>query len=164
MKIIAIDPGNELSAWCALRHRLPCGSDKVDNPTLLGVLRDEDVWNPSADRLAIEMIASYGMPVGREVFETCLWIGRFMEAWERRGGKVQLVYRRDVKLFHCESVRATDANIRASIIDRFGPGKAKAIGTKAARGPLYGMKGDQWAALAVALKVAALENPEEMKA
>lgn len=155
MRVVAIDPGNELSAWCSVRNGMPLGSDKVDNPTLLGVLRDDDVWTPAEDLLAIEMIASYGMPVGREVFETCLWIGRFIEAWERRGGKYVLVYRREVKLFHCESVRATDANIRASLIDRFGPGKAKAIGTKREPGPLYGMKGDEWSALAVALKVAA---------
>ena len=64
---------------------------------------------------------------------------------------VALVYRRDVKLFHCQTVRANDANIRAAIIDRFGPGKEKAIGKKSAPGPLYGIKGDEWSALAVAL-------------
>jgi hypothetical protein len=31
----------------------------------------------------------------------------------------------------------------------------KAIGTKKAPGPLYGLKGDEWSALAVALKAAA---------
>lgn len=153
-RVIAIDPGNELSAWARLHEGLPDSAGKLPNDELLKVVRSE--WLPeTVDLLAIEMIASYGMPVGREVFETCLWIGRFLEAWNARGGKVALVYRRDVKLFHCESVRATDANIRAAIIDRFGPGKAKAIGTKKVPGPLYGWKGDEWSALAVALKVAA---------
>lgn len=152
--VIAIDPGNEESAWCRVRDSRPDGADKISNAELLRVLRSE--WAPeTVDLLAIEMIASYGMAVGREVFETCLWIGRFVEAWESRGGQTRLIYRRDVKLFHCESVRATDANIRAALIDRFGPGKEKAIGKKASPGPLYGFKGDTWAALAVALKAAA---------
>ena len=156
--IIAIDPGNELSAWCVLQGGQLIASKKQPNAEVLEMVRSTEYgWKFAYDTvLAVEMIASYGMPVGREVFETCLWIGRFIEAWERRGGRgpLQLVYRRDVKLFHCESVRATDANIRASLIDRFGPGKAKAIGTKGAPGPLYGLKGDQWSALAVALKAA----------
>ena len=153
--ILAIDPGPEMSAWCALDGDKPVAFGKEPNSELLIRVRRE--WSPldRGDLLAVEMIASYGMAVGREVFETCLWIGRYLEAWERRQGKFRLVYRKDVKLFHCESVRATDANIRASIIDRFGPGKAKAIGTKAAKGPLYGIKGDEWSALAVALKAAA---------
>lgn len=149
MNILAIDPGNELSAWCSLQDGKPFAWGKLDNAAVLNMLREER----AADRLlAIEMIASYGMPVGREVFETCLWIGRFIEAWAYQ---YRLVYRKDVKIFHCESVRATDANIRASLIDRFGPGKAVAIGTKKAPGPLYGLKGDEWSALAVALKAAA---------
>ena len=44
------------------------------------------------------------MAVGREVFETCLWIGRFVEAWYEPDA-VQLVYRRDVKLHLCGSAR-----------------------------------------------------------
>ena len=155
MRIVAIDPGNDSSAWCALEDGKPVAFGKEPNSDVLIRCRRE--WSPldAGDVLAVEMIASYGMPVGREVFETCLWIGRYIEAWERRQGKFRLVYRKDVKLFHCESVRATDANIRAALIDRFGPGKAIAIGKKSAPGPLYGLKGDEWSALAVALKAAA---------
>jgi hypothetical protein len=90
--------------------------------------------------LAVEMIASYGMAVGRKIFDTCLWIGRFIEAWLAHGGAYRLIYRRQVKLHLCESVRANDSNIRAALIDRFGPGKDKAVCRKAAPGPLFGLK------------------------
>lgn len=161
MRIIAIDPGNTQSAWCELEDGKPLRTDKVSNDILIASLRNTEsyVWKP--DLLAIEMIASYGMAVGKEVFETCLWIGRFIEAWK---GQYRLVYRKDVKLFHCETVRATDANIRASLIDRFGPGREKAIGTRAAPGPLYGIKGDAWSALAVALTVHGVGAPLEAMA
>lgn len=150
MTILAIDPGNEESAWCEFDAGQPKQSDKVQNSEMLFRLRSLRI-----DRLlCIEMIASYGMAVGKEVFETCLWIGRFQEAWESRGGTVRLVYRREVKLYLCESARANDANIRAALIDRYGPGKDKAIGKKATPGPLYGIKGDEWSALAVALTAA----------
>lgn len=155
--VIAIDPGNEQSAWCELKEGLPVAHSKEPNAEVLHSLRYAQalrVW-PRDALLAVEMIASYGMAVGREVFETCLWVGRFLEAWESRGGQTVLVYRKEVKLHHCESMRATDANIRAALIDRYGPGKEKAIGKKNARGPLYGLKGDEWSALAVALKAAA---------
>lgn len=152
MKILGIDPGNEQSAWCELVDGAPRASEKIENAKLLHALRSDQF--ASADLLAIEMIASYGMPVGREVFETCLWIGQFIEAWASRGGAYRLVYRRDVKMFLCESNRANDATIRAALIDRYGPGRERAIGTKRAPGPLYGVKGDAWSALAVALTAA----------
>jgi hypothetical protein len=100
--------------------------------------------------LAIEAIASYGMPVGAEVFNTCIFVGRFQQAW-RDPNAVRLIYRRDVKLLMCGSARAKDANIRQALIDKLGP-----VGTKAAPGPLYGVKSHAWAALAVA--VTALET------
>lgn len=102
------------------------------------------------DALAIEMIASYGMPVGREVFETCVWIGRFIEAW---GGPYTLVYRKDVKLHLCGQPRAKDSNIRQALIDRYG-GKDRAVGKKATPGPLYGVSADVWSALAIAVTFA----------
>jgi hypothetical protein len=73
---------------------------------------------------------------------------------------VKLVYRKDVKLYLCGSLRATDANIRAALLDRFGPGREIAVGTKRAPGPLYGIKGDEWSALAVALTLQAQLEPD----
>mgnify|MGYP001564619465 FL=1 len=157
-KILAIDPGTERSAWCELEDGKPIRWATQLNADVLDMLRGRAWnWRPPQYQLAIEGIASYGMAVGREVFETCMWIGRFREAWENRHGVAQIVYRREVKLFHCENARANDANIRAAIIDRFGPGKDVAIGRKASPGPLFGVKGDEWSALAIALTAAGLQ-------
>src|ERR1017187_321587 len=148
--ILAIDPGPELSASCEVADGLPSFPCNIPNAELLDYMRrlyDEEGPLPL---LAVEGIASFGMPVGKEVFDPCIFIGRCLELWESRGGTTRLVYRRDVKLFLCQSVRATDSNIRAALMDRYG-GKAKAIGTKAAKGPLFGLKQDMWSALAVAL-------------
>lgn len=148
-RILGIDPGSAETAWCAIVDGRPVLFGKERNDLVLEHLRK--TWEPAEDLAAIEMIASYGMAVGREVFETCVLIGRMVEAWSARGGRVQLVYRKDVKLFHCETSRANDANIRAALLDRYGPGRDQAVGTKRAPGPLYGIKGDEWSALAVAL-------------
>ena len=96
------------------------------------------------------MVASYGMPVGAEVFETVFWIGRFYERHENEGGRVARVFRKDVKMHLCGQTKAKDSNIRQALIDRYGPGKEKAIGLKKTPGPLYGIKGDEWQALALA--------------
>jgi hypothetical protein len=104
-------------------------------------------------RLAIEMIASYGMPVGREVFETCIWIGRMKQVWHRPDD-VMLVYRKDVKLHLCAHPRAKDSNVRQALIDLFpatGGGKTPQIGTSKQPGPLYGVSSHAWPALGVAV-------------
>jgi hypothetical protein len=92
------------------------------------------------------MIASYGMAVGASVFETCVWIGRFVQTASVSGGNVTRVFRKDVKLHLCNSPRAKDGNVRQALIDRLGP-----QGTKKAPGPTYGVKSHEWAALAVAV-------------
>jgi hypothetical protein len=99
------------------------------------------------------MIASYGMAVGKEVFETCVWIGRFIENW-RDPDAAKLVYRKDVKMFLCGTTKAKDANIRQALIDSYpatGGGAIPQIGTKNAPGPLYGVSSHVWPALGVAL-------------
>lgn len=141
--MIAIDPGPEQSAWVVYEGGKVYGGRIEPNDDVLSRLECE--WG--SEDVAVEMIASYGMAVGKEVFETCLWIGRF----DYVAGCAALVYRKDVKMHLCGSMRAKDANIRQALIDRFGPGKDKAIGTKKAPGPLYGFKSHMWAALAVAV-------------
>lgn len=143
MKIIAIDPGCSDSAFIRYEDGKIHQFGKVANNDLREML-PRAVWpnDLAVDHVVIEMIASYGMPVGREVFETCVWIGRFIEVW---GGDYSLVYRKDVKLHLCGSVRAKDSNIRQALIDRFG-----APGTKKTPGPTFGVAADVWAALAVA--------------
>ena len=119
---------------------------------------DEPYPGPAqADMVAIEMIASYGMPVGREVFETCVWVGRYMERARRRRLPVRLVYRAEVKMHLCRSMKAKDGNIRQALIDKLGP-----PGTKKAPGVTYGVSGDMWAALGVA--VTAWETPAPLTA
>ncbi len=100
--------------------------------------------------LVIEQIASYGMAVGETTFETVFWSGRFAQAHLSQGGQWSRIKRLEVKLHLCHDSRAKDANIRQAILDRFG-GRDKALGKKKAPGPLYGISGDLWSALAVAL-------------
>ena len=138
MKILAIDPGTTSSAWILWEGRNLDG-DHYPNHELLETL-DKDFVN--VEKIAIEMIACYGMAVGAETLETILWIGRFIQASKL---PVQLVYRKDVKLDLCGSMRAKDANVRQALIDLYGP-----VGTRKNPGPLYGVSKHIWSALAVA--------------
>lgn len=146
--IAAIDPGTTHSGWVIYADGSPLASGVSENGDLLS---DFTFHSEKADLIAIEMIASYGMAVGAEVFETCLWIGRFMQALGPH--KVRLVYRKEVKSHLCGSQKAKDANIRQALIDRWG-GKAEAIGNIKKPGPLYGIKSHAWPALAVAVTAA----------
>jgi len=143
--LIAVDPGPTESAWCLLREGNPVAWGKEPTPLVRDRLRG---WRVP---VYIEMIASYGMAVGREVFDTCTWIGRMEQVVEDCGCQAHRIFRIDVKTHLCKRPNANDSNIRQALIDRFGPGKDKAIGTKKRPGPLYGMAGDCWAALAVAV-------------
>ena len=153
--ILAIDPGTAESGWVILRGKRVADAGVCSNADMLRMVSGET--GNDIDILAIEMIASYGMAVGREVFETCVWIGRMQQAW-RSPMSVRLVYRRDVKLHLCGSARAKDPNIRAALIDLLGP-----AGTRKQPGPTYGVKSHAWAALGVAVTVAGL-TPEAARA
>ncbi len=148
MRILAIDPGSENSAFVFWDSNQQKVIDKgiLPNKDLLFNIRHP--WESKIDRLCVEMIASYGMPVGKEIFETCLLIGRIMEIWKwiYPINETHLIYRKDIKLHFCQSARAKDSNIRQALIDKFGP-----PGTKKNPGRLYGIKADEWAALAVAV-------------
>lgn len=142
--ILSIDPGPTESAWVSYDGAKPTAWAKVPNEQLLGMLRA----GTPCDILVIEQIAAMGMAVGASVFETCVWTGRYIEAWDPMPW--YRVKRHQVKMHLCGHPRAKDPNIRQALIDRYG-GKDAAIGKKKTPGPLYGMAGDGWAALAVAV-------------
>lgn len=149
--VLALDPGNARSALIALRGRHILFARHDDNDVLRGWMREQNTRGllPANAVLVIEQVASMGMAVGETVFETVFWSGRFAELWMARGGVVDRMPRHVVKLALCHSARANDSNIRQRIIDLYG-GPA-AIGRKANQGPLYGIKADLWAALALGL-------------
>jgi hypothetical protein len=144
--ILAIDPGPVVSAYVVLDGNLkPIRFGMVDNAILNDIIIcDIHLENPNIKYVAIEMIASYGMAVGKEVFETCVWIGRFTETALKYFDKVGNIYRKDEKMNLCHTMKAKDGNIRQALIDRFG-----VVGTKKDPGWFYGVSKDVWAAIAV---------------
>lgn len=154
--ILAIDPGPVESAYVVMdpdTYR-PISFDKLPNEQMLA--RIQTLHEQGATSAAIEMIASYGMAVGAEVFDTCVWIGRFyahIEGWMTI--TPDLIKRLPVKVHHCHSAKATDANIRQALVDRFAQGFGNhGKGTKANPSPFYGFHRDIWAAYALAVYVA----------
>ena len=152
--ILAIDPGDRQSAYVVMGKDLrPLEFKKAENEDLLArIPRLLDRYGDLS--LALEMVASYGMPVGASVFETCVWIGRFWQACDALPRKA-LVYRIDEKLTLCHDSRAKDANIRQALIDRFAPGVPNSgKGTKKNPGWFYGFSADVWQAYAVGVTCA----------
>ena len=159
--IFAIDPGTTQSAWVCYSPESKRIIMKMieSNESLLTRIRDMN--RKSVSTLAIEMVASYGMPVGREVFETCVWIGRFVEA---AGMPFRFIYRMEVKMHLCHNSRAKDSNIRQAILDRYpqtGGGKTPQVGTAKKPGPLFGFKKDLYSALGVAIVATETQVQEE---
>ena len=162
--IIGIDPGNKETAIVLIDDQnIPIISAKMSNATVCGWIYDAMInrINGASVEIGIECIASYGMAVGAEVFETAEWSGRIREYVDTWTESIFRVYRRDVKLNLCGSSKAKDGNVRQAIIDRYprtGGGKTPQIGTKKEQGPLYGFAKDKWAALGVALTVADMRD------
>lgn len=154
MIYIGIDPGPKYTAIVELRDGEVIDAQKLDNDEVLHRLQHYySRWVARCNQFCFtcEMIASYGMAVGAEVFETCVWIGRFLQVVD---GNMNRVNRITVKTHLCHSAKAKDPNVRQALIDRLGP-----QGTKKKPGPTYGVSGDMWAALAVA--VWTMDNDKE---
>jgi hypothetical protein len=149
MMIFAIDPGNTESGYAIIEmpdFRL-AKFGKVANEELLEII-ERIPW--AVFDFAIEMVASYGMPVGKDVFETCVWIGRFIQ--EATPAPHHFVYRKDEKLCLCHDSRAKDSNIRQALIDRYAKFDFKSgKGTKKNPDTFYGVSKDVWQAIAVAV-------------
>jgi hypothetical protein len=172
MIVCGIDPGTFKSGVICFDTDIErvTYSSELRNEVVLSVLRQEGDF-PAIDayewsHLFIENIESMGLAVGQSTFQTCFWIGRFIEAYEHGTGcSVHMVSRGDEKITICgastyvnpetgKRKAVGDAEIRRALIERFpatGGGKTPQIGTKKQPGPLYGVTGHSWQALSVAI-------------
>ena len=146
MKILAIDPANELTAYVIVDTDFKIyDKGKVPNSEMLEIIERNEY-----DIMAIEIIANFGLS-GRHLFETSEMIGRCDYANTLNGKTTLRIKRNDVKK-HFKVKRGSkqnpvpgaDSQIRTSLINRFGE-----VGTKASPGYFYKFKEDIWQAMAV---------------
>jgi hypothetical protein len=144
--VLAIDPGYRDSAFVRYDGARILSHGIEANEQLL----DDLQRTTHTDVLVIEEMqlftSNYG--VGREIFDSVFWSGRFAQAWSPR--PFERLLRSKVR-GHLGATKGGDAAVRASLIDRFGPYKEQAIGRKNAPGPLFGIRSDEWSALAIAV-------------
>lgn len=161
MNILALDPGTTQTGWAVVGSDMKIlGHGIFGNGQLLDVLVGGCIsfhhgvsFPYKVDKLACEMMQGQGMPVGKEVFETLVWIGRFVQAWHDPE-KVIMVFRKSVKIHLCGTNRANDSNVRQAIIDLYEPtggGTTPQIGTKGQPGPLFGVSSHVWPAIGVGI-------------
>jgi hypothetical protein len=160
MNILGLDPGPQQTAFvrfCIETRTLMSFGIEANDAILV---RLKSVFPNGVDFVITESIGHYGtgMAVGAEVFDTCEWIGRYLQVVSETGIGFAKIKRHKVKMTLCGSMQAKDSNIRQALIDRFGPGKEKAIGCKKTPGPLYNVTSHVWSALAVAVTWAETEG------
>lgn len=140
--ILAIDPGPRESAFCLWDGERIIGANKILNEYVF-----TQIVNAGEGALvAVEHLQCFGMAVGASVFETAYWVGEYRSFCKLKSVEFARVFRSEVKMHFCHSMRAKDANISQALRDRFG-GK----GTKKSPGLTYGLKADMWSAFAIAV-------------
>lgn len=141
MITIGIDPGTSESGVVTFDDGKLVNSAVLSNADTLRFVQQHRF-----NVLAVEWIQAMGMSVGKEVFETCMWVGRFVQA--ATCDEVRLVPRLKIKLHHCGNSRAKDGNIVQSMKDKHGD-----KGTKKEPGFFFGVSSHAWQACAVAFYV-----------
>ena len=116
--ILGIDPGPTESAYCYVTLRQTVDSaGKVSNVELIEMLRASalSTWS-----VAVESIQSFGMVVGRSVFDTCYQIGRIQQACEDLGIPCTLYPRQEYLRRICGGSHTKDSILRQAMELRFG--------------------------------------------
>lgn len=151
MRLLAIDPGNVESAYVVMDRdtQKPLEHEKVGNEELEKRLLGGEL---EFDEAVIEVISSYGLPVGKDVHQTCMEIGRLSAIVESLGKKMYGCYRRDVKLHLTGIASSKDVNVRAALIEMYAKHDFKnGKGTKDNPDWWYKFRADEWAAAGLAV-------------
>ena len=171
--IVGYDPssanGNAVVAVRAMRDRLDkapevrvlCNRGTVEDSWIF--ISSEMLWTHTL--VAIERVKSTGQS-GDSLLRTSEAVGRMRQWAETRGHYTEPIFRSDVLRYLdvLGSKGNRDAQVKAAIAEAYGFGSWRgAVGKKSAPGPLYGIAGDGWAALGVALTAAYREVRGELE-
>ena len=146
MKILAINPGDIVSAWVLydVDNKIPLEYAKEENDVILNKILGFD-----CDKLIIQVSKPHGMPISINKFNTYIWSGRF---WGSFGKDVELVDLDDIKRFFFGQIgKIKNTDIYKEILSRYGGDKKIACGTKESPGVLYGFNLETILALSVAI-------------
>lgn len=157
MLILGIDPGTAHCGWVLWETELQggcvvvSGDDTVDAMLLrINLVHSLD---PSTV-VVIERVQSTGQ-AGADLLQTAEIVGRLQQRALDRGHRVALVYRREVlAALDVTGKGSRDTLVSQRLKEMFPAGK----GTKANPGPLYGLSGHAWQALAVAVALLHLDR------
>ncbi len=176
MTVLALDTGSTRTGWVIFDEDADRRGDApilahgiTPNVELVEVVTANAIYLIGLNGLARAHVAAewfelHGMRTPPALLESVFWLGRFTEAL---GGSVDRITRREVTTHLLGRGWAsrkgtqgfvkrpsTDSLVRAALIQRYGPLEADAIGKASAPGPLHGITGDMWSALAVAVTYA----------
>ena len=151
-QIFAIDPGNEKSAYCVMWDDYTLAEfAKLPNKEVMEKMLDWLERDCGPREVVIERMMNYSNNVGQTVFLTCEWIGRFSQEAEKYV-PVKYLFRKDEKMYLCQTMKANDSAIRHALIDRFAKhDHVRGTGTKKDPDVFYGMAHDCWSATAIAV-------------
>jgi len=151
--IIGIDPGPTTCGIVILDGtRVTLAHKAATVPECLHILRGTSVLEGYSNAtVAIERVQSYGI-AGASLLQTAEVCGRLQQCAEDSGHMTLLFYRREVlRALDVTGKGSRDAVVRQRLLEIWG-GDPKALkGTKRDPGPLYGVAGHAWQALAVAV-------------
>jgi hypothetical protein len=163
--VVGIDPGPREHAAVML-----CG-DRVE---VVDVAKPSGLTRLLIDRrvssvvVAYEQFAPFGSSLDDGSLRTIFETGRLVEDMGEAMACLPAVQfvgirRQQAKRFLVGRTSCGDTEVRGALIERFGPTKELAIGTKKKPGPLYGITSHHWAALAIAVTAADQVQREEAK-
>lgn len=152
--ILGIDPGKTLG-WCVYdvqgRRVVEAGEVKDVDPldreswqTVRKTLADNVAY---LDAVAIEGVGNFGGKLGKPLLQTATQVGRLAEMATFWGRRWTVITQPDVKRTICGRIDLKDGAVNDCIREHVGGDK----GTKKAPGPLYGVGGHAWSAVAVAI-------------
>lgn len=155
-RYLCLDPGNRHTAWLLYQPSeklIINGFGKEPNERVLDIIIEKEEFY---DLMLVEQLSGYiytpkgaqyrkQTTIGRDVIDTAVWSGRFVQQADIVGKEHVMMLRSTVSHHLCKGVQHPgNSEVRAALIKRFGE-----KGTMKNPGLLYGVSDDIWSSLAL---------------